>query len=42
MSGASHSPLTLVASLIGAAVMLFMANIVISGTAVLLLWCLAP
>lgn len=38
----NHSPLALAASLIGGAVMLFMANIVISGTAVLLLWGLAP
>ncbi len=36
------SPLALAASLIGAAVMLFMANIVISGTAVLPVWGLAP
>lgn len=42
MSGASHSPLTLVASLIGAAGLLLLANLVISGAAVLLLWCLAP
>ena len=38
----NHSPLVLAASLVGAAVMLFMANIVISGTAVLLVWGLAP
>ncbi len=38
MSCASPSPLALAAGLVGGAVMLFMANIVISGTAVLLVW----
>jgi hypothetical protein len=36
------SPLALVAGLVGAAVLLFMANLVIAGAAVLLLWGLAP
>ena len=36
------SPLALAASLIGAAGLLLLANLVISGAAVLLLWGLAP
>ena len=36
------SPLALVAGLVGAVVLLFMANLVITGAAVLLLWGLAP
>ncbi len=38
----NHSPLALAAGLVGAVVMLFMANLVIAGAAVLLLWGLAP
>ena len=36
------SPLALAAGLVGAAGLLLLANIVISGTAVLLVWGLAP
>lgn len=38
----NHSPLALAASLIGAAVLLLLANLVITGASVLLLWGLAP